>query len=174
MLMDRERRLLQASPAAYRLLSSCQALRLVHGVICAESTALGAHLAAAFRAVLTGQEPERALRLGGDETGDTGLEIRLVLLQCMEGQAQVIATVRVLADRKSTQLKRAIGQFGLTPAEGRLLHMLCGGASVPQAAIKLGVAKTTARTHLQRIFDKSGARRQSDLQRLIFAPMLSS
>jgi DNA-binding CsgD family transcriptional regulator len=35
----------------------------------------------------------------------------------------------------------------------------------------LGVAPTTARTHLQRIFDKSGARRQSDLQRLIFAPM---
>jgi DNA-binding CsgD family transcriptional regulator len=64
--------------------------------------------------------------------------------------------------------------FELTAAESRLLDILCSGASIPQAAALLGVARTTARTHLQRIFDKSGTRRQSDLQRLVFSAGLAA
>jgi hypothetical protein len=39
--------------------------------------------------------------------------------------------------------------------------------SLTSAASSLGVARTTARTHLQRIFDKTGSRRQSDLVRMV-------
>lgn len=62
---------------------------------------------------------------------------------------------------------RAAQWYGLTPTENRLLHCLLEGLALKDAAFRLGVARTTARTHLQRIFDKTGVRRQTDLQRVI-------
>jgi DNA-binding CsgD family transcriptional regulator len=70
-------------------------------------------------------------------------------------------------EERSARLAAAAAEFGLTPAEARLLAVLFEGCSVPQAAERLGVARTTARTHLQRVFDKTGARRQGDLMRLV-------
>lgn len=170
-VMDGDRRLLQASPGARRLLAHCRSLRLVHGVLCAETNAEGARLAAAFRAVIGGEAGERTVRLGH---GSAQLDITLALIEGAAEGRQVIATVRLVAQHRTAQLDDAAHRFGLTPAEARLLDILCTGVSVPQAAMRLGVARTTARTHLQRIFDKSGARRQSDLQRLVFAPALAA
>jgi DNA-binding CsgD family transcriptional regulator len=51
----------------------------------------------------------------------------------------------------------------LTPAETRLLELIYKGYDTPAAAEKLGVSKTTARTHLQRIFAKTDTARQSAL-----------
>ncbi|QCB55614.1 LuxR family transcriptional regulator [Sphingopyxis sp. PAMC25046] len=67
----------------------------------------------------------------------------------------------------SARTGRAARCFGLTPAENRLLDCLVEGLELKDAACRLGVARTTARTHLQRIFDKTGVRRQTDLQRMI-------
>lgn len=67
----------------------------------------------------------------------------------------------------SERAGRAARCFGLTPAENRLLDCLVEGLELKDAACRLGVARTTARTHLQRIFDKTGVRRQTDLQRMI-------
>ena len=78
--------------------------------------------------------------------------------------------VMVFGSSEEKCLQRIIDaqtRFGLTRAEGRLLAALFEGCSVPQAAHRLGVARTTARTHLQRVFDKTGARRQGDLLRLV-------
>lgn len=58
-------------------------------------------------------------------------------------------------------------RFGLTAAERRLLVHLLDGLALKEAAARLGVANTPARTHLQRIFDKTGVRRQTDLQRMV-------
>jgi DNA-binding CsgD family transcriptional regulator len=57
--------------------------------------------------------------------------------------------------------------FGLTPAETRLLEHLVGGASLDEAAAALNVARTTTRTHLDRILGKTGTRRQAALVSLI-------
>jgi DNA-binding CsgD family transcriptional regulator len=38
---------------------------------------------------------------------------------------------------------------------------------VPEVAAALGVAATTIETHLDRLFDKTGARRQADLVKLV-------
>jgi DNA-binding CsgD family transcriptional regulator/PAS domain-containing protein len=54
-------------------------------------------------------------------------------------------------------------QFGLTPAETRLLALLVGGAALADAAAALGIAGTTARTHLARLFSKTGTARQAEL-----------
>jgi DNA-binding CsgD family transcriptional regulator len=59
--------------------------------------------------------------------------------------------------------------YGLTPAETRLLALLGRGLSVEEAADALGVTMATARTHLARVFDKTGTRRQAELVRLVMS-----
>jgi DNA-binding CsgD family transcriptional regulator len=63
----------------------------------------------------------------------------------------------------------------LTPAETRILEQLAAGATLTEAAAALGIADTTARTHLTHIFSKTGVARQGDLIALIhrlLAPVL--
>ena len=55
---------------------------------------------------------------------------------------------------------------GLTGAEARVLASLAAGLTLPETAGALGIALTTARTHLTHIFLKTGTARQADLIRL--------
>jgi DNA-binding CsgD family transcriptional regulator len=57
--------------------------------------------------------------------------------------------------------------FGLTPAEARTLQHLAGGATVMETAHALGISINTTKTHLARIFSKTGAPRQADLIALV-------
>jgi DNA-binding CsgD family transcriptional regulator len=56
--------------------------------------------------------------------------------------------------------------FGLTQAEGRVLELLVEGRSTGDIARTLNVAATTVRTHIARIMEKTGVKRQSELMRL--------
>lgn len=53
--------------------------------------------------------------------------------------------------------------YDLTPAEAQIFASLAKGVSIEATAKSLGTAKSTARTHLLRIFDKTGCRRQAEL-----------
>jgi DNA-binding CsgD family transcriptional regulator len=57
--------------------------------------------------------------------------------------------------------------FKLTPTELRVLLAIVELGSVPQVAAALGVAGTTVRWHVGRLFEKTGARRQADLVKLV-------
>lgn len=57
--------------------------------------------------------------------------------------------------------------FGLTPMEAAVALCIAEGAGLQVAADHLGIALTTARTHLQHVFEKTETRRQSQLVRLI-------
>jgi DNA-binding CsgD family transcriptional regulator len=56
--------------------------------------------------------------------------------------------------------------FELTPAELRVLLSVVEVGGVPETAATLGVAETTVKTHLHRVFAKTGTRRQADLVKL--------
>ena len=56
--------------------------------------------------------------------------------------------------------------FGLTPAEGRLLHVLLQGHGLSEAAALLGISTNTAKTHLRGLFGKMDCSRQADLVRI--------
>lgn len=60
-------------------------------------------------------------------------------------------------------------QFALkvTPAEARVAHAVFMGASIGEAAERLGVGEATAKTHLASVFAKTGVHRQADLVRFI-------
>jgi len=57
--------------------------------------------------------------------------------------------------------------FGLTPAQAALAHELIAGDGVDAAAGRLGLSRATVRTHLVRLFQKTGTRRQAELVRLM-------
>jgi DNA-binding CsgD family transcriptional regulator/PAS domain-containing protein len=56
--------------------------------------------------------------------------------------------------------------FGLTSAETRVLASLFAGRTLAGTATTLGIAGTTAKTHLEHIFLKTGVTRQAELMRL--------
>jgi DNA-binding CsgD family transcriptional regulator len=57
--------------------------------------------------------------------------------------------------------------FGLTPAETRVLASLLAGRRLVDTASFLDIAMTTAKTHLDNIFSKTGVSRQAELFRLV-------
>jgi DNA-binding CsgD family transcriptional regulator len=67
--------------------------------------------------------------------------------------------------RDSRQGLRA--EFGLTPAEAALAIEIAKGDGRKAAAARLGISVGTARTHLTRIFQKVGVRRQAELVRVL-------
>ncbi|MBR0781313.1 helix-turn-helix transcriptional regulator [Bradyrhizobium iriomotense] len=56
--------------------------------------------------------------------------------------------------------------FRLTPSELRVLMAIVEIGGVPDIAARLGVAETTVKTHLGRLFEKTGAGRQADLVKI--------
>jgi DNA-binding CsgD family transcriptional regulator/PAS domain-containing protein len=56
--------------------------------------------------------------------------------------------------------------FDLTPAELRVLLAIVEVGGVPETAVALGVAESTVKTHLQRVFSKTDTGRQADLVKL--------
>jgi DNA-binding CsgD family transcriptional regulator len=57
--------------------------------------------------------------------------------------------------------------FELTPAEARVLVTIGSGSSPAKTAITLGVSENTLKTHLNRIYAKTGRARQADLVKLV-------
>jgi DNA-binding CsgD family transcriptional regulator len=57
-------------------------------------------------------------------------------------------------------------QYGLTPTELRVLLAIVDIGGVPEVADALGIAETTVKTHLARLFQKTGSTRQADLVKL--------
>jgi DNA-binding CsgD family transcriptional regulator/PAS domain-containing protein len=60
-------------------------------------------------------------------------------------------------------------KFGMTPAEAGFAVEILKGDGIQAAADRLSISRATARTHLSRIFDKTGTRRQAELVRVLLS-----
>ena len=69
-------------------------------------------------------------------------------------------------DREETDADALRALYGLTPAEATLTGRLLTGEDLRCAAEALDVSMNTARTHLKKIFEKTGTKRQAELVRL--------
>jgi DNA-binding CsgD family transcriptional regulator/PAS domain-containing protein len=57
--------------------------------------------------------------------------------------------------------------YNLTPTELRVLLAIVEVGGIPEVATALGVADSTIKTHVGRLFEKTGASRQADLVKLV-------
>ena len=53
--------------------------------------------------------------------------------------------------------------YGLTSSEARLANLLMEGKTLNECCDQLDIRRSTGRTHLQHLFEKVGAQRQSEL-----------
>ena len=82
----------------------------------------------------------------------------VVLVQISEPDARV-----------PVQLSDLQALFGLTLAEARVARATIAACGLSEVAEQLSIQTTTARTHLQHVFEKTKTNRQSQLVRLILA-----
>jgi len=66
-----------------------------------------------------------------------------------------------------TSTDQLVAIFGLTPAEARAALKIAEGVTMSDASEQLGITINTLKTLIQRTFAKTGARRQSELVRII-------
>jgi DNA-binding CsgD family transcriptional regulator len=79
--------------------------------------------------------------------------------------------LRQLGDLSPFPGELFVKRFGISPAECRVLMMLTQGMTVREAAAALGISEPTAKTHLQKLFQKTGTDRQADLMRLTMSAL---
>jgi DNA-binding CsgD family transcriptional regulator len=70
------------------------------------------------------------------------------------------------------QLAAAAVVFGLSPAQRQIAAQIVAGRSVAEAAGAMGITANTARTHLERIFEKTGVRTQPALVRVLLSTVV--
>jgi DNA-binding CsgD family transcriptional regulator len=63
--------------------------------------------------------------------------------------------------------------YGLTAAESRVAESLVRGETLVETADRFGISHNTARTHLQRIYEKTGTSHQGQLLRLLLTSVSS-
>ena len=85
----------------------------------------------------------------------------------LESIALFVLTVDDPESAIDRNIARVSEACGLTPTEERMLILMVEGLDTIIAAKRLGIAPTTARTHLQRLFAKTGTARQSELVRFV-------
>ena len=82
------------------------------------------------------------------------------------GGAAAIVSLRKIVPGAPAPMDALAAKFGFTPRELQVFMGIVQFGGVPEVAQMFGLAPTTVRTHLQRIFDKTGVRDQRDLIRI--------
>ncbi|MGA7998754.1 MAG: LuxR family transcriptional regulator [Bradyrhizobium sp.] len=175
-LVDGIGRVVHANAAGNAILGAADFLRTVHGRLVAGD----ARTNAAFREILAAADAgDAAVGLKGialpltAHDGEHYVAHVLPLTSGVRRQAGLaFNAVAALFIRKAALAASAtpdvIGRmYKLTPAELRVLLAIVDVGGVPEVAAALGVASTTIKTHLNRLFEKTGVCRQADLVKLV-------
>jgi DNA-binding CsgD family transcriptional regulator len=171
-LIDVCGRLVHANAAGHDILSAGELLRVIDGrlmVADAEGDKiLRATLASAAQSVGT----DVAIALSDS---DGGRHVAHILPLASEhsrfGRGPRAAAAAMFVRKASLEgtLRPEIiaRTYRLTPAELRVLLAMVEEGGVREVSESLGVAETTIKTHLSRLFEKTGAGRQADLIKLV-------
>jgi DNA-binding CsgD family transcriptional regulator/PAS domain-containing protein len=171
-LLDADGRVVHANAAGYRLFADADLVALVGDRIVPRTTQADR----IFRSLLeigaqgTPTADERSRIDVATASDGQHYLLRLVTLkrECfrardMAASALFIHKVAMLPALAPGAIAAA---FRLTPSELRVLMAIVEVGGVPDISAKLGIAETTVKTHLGRLFEKMDAGRQADLVRI--------
>jgi DNA-binding CsgD family transcriptional regulator/PAS domain-containing protein len=169
LVLDAEGHCIDTNAAADRLLATTRLIRISGGVLVIADQDASRQVAHAVRAAAAGADP----------VSTRVTVVALTLEESRRYAAEVIALPRAApSDGIAALMLQEIGKlqplpgdilvklYGFTPAEARLVALLAQDFSLEDAAAALGIARTTAKTHLQRVFEKTGTNRQPQVVRL--------
>ncbi|MGM4956450.1 helix-turn-helix transcriptional regulator [Bradyrhizobium barranii] len=173
-LLDAFCRVVHANSAGHALLAADDVVRSVAGQLVTSSTEANQTL----REALATRSEIALLATRGhaipllSPSGERYVAHILPLSSVLRnGSEQVVDAAGALLLRKVSLGGQSYGEliartFDLTPAELRVLLSIVEVGGVPETAAALGIAETTAKTHLHRVFAKTGVSRQADLVKL--------
>jgi len=179
--VDAAGRIVHANAGGQALLARGSPLRVAGGKLVANGTDAARALTEMFAAVGQGADLKS---IAVPLTAQDGEHYTAHVLPLSSGAARphgVNAAVATVFVRKATvaapSLPDVIAQhFKLTAAELRVLLAVAQVGGVAETADVLGIGEATVKTHLHRVFGKTGTSRQAELVRLVagFAnPLLS-
>lgn len=87
----------------------------------------------------------------------------------VKGEAGVIFVILDGTPMTEARLDHAAIIFSLSAGQRRLAGLIADGQSLPDAAGQMGISANTAKTHLQRIYDKTGVHNQAALVRVLLS-----
>ena len=174
-LVDAASRVFFANRAAENLMTLRGGLRLMKGILQAQSAQDTAKLHALIAACAErAREPEGGstlvLRRGPDRSPITVsvLPLRSTSSTFFSLSRPVVIVFATDPDRTQTQpAARMRLRFGLTAAETAFALEILKGDGIQACADRLGISRATARTHLSHIFQKTDTRRQAELVRVL-------
>jgi DNA-binding CsgD family transcriptional regulator len=174
-LLDTQCRIVHANAAAQELLGEDDVLRSLGGQLVARDRKANHELREGIANLRPGMEAGSAAfsltSNDGEQYGVYVLPLKSVVRTDAQAVSKAVAAVFVRkVELPSQSYGRHIARaFGLTPAELRVLLAIVEVGGVPETSERLGVAETTVKTHLYRVFAKTGANRQADLVKLAAA-----
>ena len=180
LLVDAQARLLFVNRTARALLDAGDGLRLDDGALFSSHASDGRRLreliasCAAAHSTETGFGGNAVVRRGA---GRLPLDVLVspikpdrAMIALPWAFPQRVGAIELVRDPE-TEIKARIddlrARFGLTAAEAALALEIVKGDGRQAAADRLGITVGTARSHLTRIFDKTGVRHQAELVRLL-------
>jgi DNA-binding CsgD family transcriptional regulator len=168
-LVDASARVLFANGAAERLFRGQRGLRLAQGALCADRSEDDASLRALIGGGAFGSSGDGVVQLNHASGPPTLLQVmpvrRETPLLAPGLPAAIVLDVSQNAPPDAAQILRL--KYGLTAAEAAFALEIAKGDGKRAAAERRGVSFATARTHLSRIFEKTGVHRQAELVRLV-------
>jgi DNA-binding CsgD family transcriptional regulator len=169
-LVDARRRIVHANVAGQEMLSADDFLRSIGGQLVARDAQAnqGLREILACEAAIAGNS---ALTVTAHDGERYVVHVLPLTSLARNGTAPAFKAVATVFVRKVELDSKSCGAlvaraFGLTPAELRVLLAIVEVGGVPETAEALGIAETTAKTHLHRVFAKTGVSRQADLVKL--------
>ncbi|HKS86884.1 MAG TPA: LuxR C-terminal-related transcriptional regulator [Pseudolabrys sp.] len=175
-LVDADAQIVHGNATGRSLLDTGDILRAIHGRLSASDPqidqALHLMLAAASKSELESAGKGTAFPIKG-RSGERYVAHVLSLTAGERRKAgaasNVVAALFVRkAELEAEPPSEVIGKtYKLTPTELRVLRAIVNVGGVRQVAGNLGVADTTVKTHLGRLFEKTGVSRQADLVKLV-------
>ncbi len=172
-LLDANRRIVHANAAAQEILGADDFLRAIGGQLVAREAQANQTLRETFAAgaAHSSSVSTMALPLMAHDGHRYVAHVLPLKSLVRSGSGATLRAVAALFVRRVELDAGSYGEliartFELTPAELRVLRSIVDVSGVPETAKKLGVAETTVKTHLHRVFAKTGASRQADLVKL--------
>jgi DNA-binding CsgD family transcriptional regulator len=175
-IVDSTGRIIHANVAAHRLIAESNVVRAVNGRLCALEPRGGQSLLDVFAAAEAGDTAVGRRGIAVPLTARTGEHYVGNVLPLTSGARRKAgisysATAALFIRKARLDLpsppEAVASQFKLTPAEVRVLFAVVQIGGVPEVAPVLGISEQTVKTHLHRLYEKTGTRRQAELVKLV-------
>lgn len=173
-LADEESKIIHSNAAATAMLAAGDPIVARHGRIAVQSPATTTALQSAVAQAATDEATlgQKGIGIPIPRPGGDPLVIHVLPLrrsQMRSGLIQRAAAALFVASASGPpQLPHdaLVQLYDLTPAEIRIVELICEGQTRDTISATLGVSVSTVKSHLVHVFEKTGCRRQVDLVRL--------